>query len=207
MARLPKRYENQPELVAAVLKARTIQMEDGDDKAMIYLVDEYGMGESSASRCLNNETFIYAALYPEGHDGYKIIQAERRVRDRRRARANKHRAEIIDRDDGRCQACNKRVSGRNVTIDHKDPDGPETLENLHLLCGKCNSLKNDMHWDEFQLWYQALQKRQNERPDFICKNTGLSVRGRSWKEAGCSIPYICSINKECCVDEEGETDG
>ena len=87
------------------------------------------------------------------------------------------------------------------TLDHKDPEGPETLENIHLLCRRCNTLRGKRTWEEFQQaeekWRKRLSEIQNARPDFICKRTGLSVKERSWKVAGCVLAGICEIAQEC----------
>ena len=177
-------------------------METEDTSAAIkQLMERHPMSLTSATRVLDDKTFQYAALYPEGHPGLEAIRAEQRAKSRRLGRLRKIRPQVIERDDSRCQNCNKRVKGNSATLDHKDPEGPETLENIHLLCRACNTLKGQMSWDEFRRsqeeWQAQVQKRQSERPDFICKQTGLSVRGRSWKEAGCFTPDLCLPEKEC----------
>ena len=202
MAKIPAHYVDQPELVEAVIEARRVQMETEDTTfAIEWLMEHHPMSVKAATRALEDETFQYTALYPEGHPGLEALRAEQRVKSRRSNNMKKLRPQIIDRDDGRCQSCNKRVKGNDATIDHKDPEGPETLENLHLLCRSCNTLKGKRSWEEFQKEQEErrahFQQIQNERPDFICKQTSLSVRGRSWKEAGCLSPEICSPSQEC----------
>ena len=196
MAKIPSQYNNQPELVAAVIEARRVQMETEDTAfAIEWLQEHHGMSFESATRVLEDKTFRYPALYPEGHPGLEAMRAEQRAKGRRRYRLAKLRPAIIDRDDGRCQACGKRVDGRDAALDHKDPEGPETLDNIHLLCQRCNTLKGRRSWEDFQKeqeeWRAKIDRVQNARPDFICKKTGLSVRGKSWKEAGCVSPDIC----------------
>ncbi len=202
MAKIPERYADQPELVANVIEARRLQMETEDTAlATQWLMEHQGMSLHAATRVLDDQTFQYAALYPEGHPGLDAMRAEQRAKNRRSYNMKKLRAQVIDRDDSRCQNCNKRVKGTDATLDHKDPEGPETLENIHLLCRACNTLKGKRTWDEFQReqeeWRTRVEKIQNERPDFVCKQTGLSVRGRSWSEAGCLSPDICLPYKEC----------
>ena len=203
MAQIPQQYANQPALVAAVIDARRVQMETEDNASAIEWLMEHHSSFSldSAKRVLEDETFRYVALYPEGHPGLEAMRAELRANGRRAYRLKKLRPQVIDRDDSRCQNCNKRVEGRDASLDHKDPEGPETLENIHLLCRKCNTLKGKRSWDEFRKdqeeWEVRIKERQLNRPDFICKQTSLSVRGRSWKEAGCLSPDMCSVMKEC----------
>ena len=198
MAQIPERYREQPELVFAVIDARRVQMETEDTAfAIEWLMEHYSsFSLDSAKRVLEDETFRYVALYPEGHPGLEAMRAEQRTKGRRAYRLKKLRPQIIDRDDGRCQNCNKRVEGRDASLDHKDPEGLETLENIHLLCRKCNALKGKRSWDEFQKdqkeWEAHIKERQLHRPDLICKQTGLSVRGRSWKEAGDAYLLICA---------------
>lgn len=202
MAKIPERYADQPELVANVIEARRLQMETEDTAlAAEWLMEHQGMSLHSATRVLDDQTFQYAALYPEGHPGLDAMRAEQRAKSRRSYNMKKLRAQIINRDGSRCQNCNKRVKGADATLDHKDPEGPETLENIHLLCRACNTLKGKRTWDEFQReqeeWRTQVEKIQNERPDFICQQTRLSVRGRSWGEAGCLSPDICLPREEC----------
>ena len=193
---------NQPELVGAVVEARKVQMETEDTAfAIEWLMEHYPMSLQSATRVLEDETFQYVGLYPEGHPGLEALRAQQRAKGRRAYQLSKLRSQVIERDDSRCQNCNKRVKGREATLDHKDPEGPATLENVHLLCRSCNTLKGKMAWEDFQKrqeeWRARVERQQNERPDFICKQTGLSVQGRSWKAAGCLSPDLCLLSKEC----------
>ena len=202
MPKIPPYYADKPELVNAIIEARTVQMETEDTAfAIEWLMEHHNISLTSAERALEDQTFRHPALYPEGHAGLEAIRAEQRAKGRRSYQLKKLRPQIIDRDDSRCQNCNARVKGASATLDHKDPEGPSTLENLHLLCRKCNTLKGNQSWEEFQKkqeeWKTQIQERQNARPDFICKQTGLSVKGRSWKEAGCLSPDICRRSEEC----------
>ena len=206
VAKIPRQFADQPEMVNAIIEARRLQMEiEDEDHAIERLVELYpSMSLDSAARVLNDETFRYVALYPEGHPGLKALMAETRAENRRKYRLNKLRPQVIDRDDSRCQNCQRRVKGREATLDHKDPEGAETLENIHLLCRSCNSIKRKRPWAEFQAeqerFKEQVKKAQNERAHFICDRTGLSVTGRSWKEAGCVHPEICNPAKACCND-------
>ena len=121
------------------------------------------------------------------------------MKGRRNYQLKKLRPQIIDRS--RCQNCNARVKGAGAILDPKDPEDPSTLENLHLLCRKCNTLKGNLTWEEFRKqqeeWQARLAERQNARPGITCQQTGLSVKGRSWKEAGCLSPSLCVISGQC----------
>ena len=211
MAKIPERYADQPELVAAVIEARTVQMETEDTAfAIEWLQEHQAMSIESAARVLEDKTFRYPALYPEGHPGLEAMRAEQRAKGRRAYRLTKLRPTIIDRDDGRCQACGKRVEGGDATLDHKDPEGPETLENIHLLCKSCNTLKGKRTWGEFKKaekeWRAQVESRQATRPDIICKQTGLSIKGRTWKESGCTNPGMCMAVNECMPNMDRFTD-
>jgi 5-methylcytosine-specific restriction endonuclease McrA len=53
------------------------------------------------------------------------------------------RAAVYVRDGGVCQKCG---TDKNLTMDHKHPwslGGPDTVENLQVLCRSCNSSKGD----------------------------------------------------------------
>ncbi len=64
---VPARYVNEPTLVAAVIDARPVQMETEDTAfAIEWLMEHYPMSLTSAERVLQDETFQYASLYPEG---------------------------------------------------------------------------------------------------------------------------------------------
>ena len=201
--KIPERYESQPELVAAIIEARRVRMETEDTAfAVEWLLDCHPkMSIDSATRVLNDETFRFVGLYPPGHPGLEAMKAERRAKGRRGYNLQKLRPQVIDRDGSRCQFCNKRVEGREAQLDHKEPEGPDTLENIHLLCSKCNVIKGKRSWDTFLTeeaeWRAGLERVQNARPDFTCKQTGLSVRGRSWADAGCLSPWFCKIIAEC----------
>ena len=199
---VPERYASQPGLVIAIIDARKVQMETEDTPfAIEWLMEHYPMSLASAEKALNDETFRYKGLYPDGHPGLDAMLAEQRAKGRRAYQLTKLRPQIIDRDDSRCQGCNKRVAGRDATLDHKDPEGPATLDNVHLLCQRCNTVKGKGTWEEFQQERARVESAQAARPDFICEQTGLSVRGRSWKEAGCFNPSSCRSVSSCVASK------
>ena len=75
MAKIPPPVTaDQPELVAAVIEARKIQMETEDTPfAIEWLMEHHPMSLNSATRVLEDATFQYAALYPEGHPGLESL--------------------------------------------------------------------------------------------------------------------------------------
>ena len=201
-AKIPAKFADQPELVNAVIGARQIQMDtEDDDEALDFLMRNYPMTVDSATKVIQDQTFRYVALYPEGHFGLEALRAENRVKSRRQTALRKIKPEVIERDDSRCQSCNRRVWGKDVSLDHKDPEGPTTLENVHLLCGSCNTIKGRRTWEEFLEdkieWESGLKRTQNNRPNVICEQSGLSIKGRSWKESGCLSPDICKQESRC----------
>ncbi len=51
-----------------------------------------------------------------------------------------------------CPYCNKIIEPLSFSIDHKIPknrDGSNSLDNLHLVCIKCNKVKGDLTDEEF----------------------------------------------------------
>lgn len=196
MPKVPNWIE--PQLAETVLKARQIQLEtDDDSQAVAYLLDNWRMSEESAWKCIEGKTFRHRALLPEGHPVLEEIRVEARLKSRRNAGLRKLRPVIMERDNGRCQNCGKR----DAALDHKDPEGETVEDNLILLCQRCNTIKSNRTWDEFQEekkeFLARVKAQQDARPDFICHQTGLSVRGRSWKEAGCLTPDLCQLTETC----------
>ena len=141
MPKVPNWIE--PQLAETVLKARQIQLEtDDDSQAVAYLLDNWRMSEGSAWKCIEGETFRHRALLPEVHPVLEEIKVEARLKSRRNAPLRKLRPVIIERDNGRCQNCDKRVTGRDAALDHKDPEGETVEDNLILLCQRCNTVCN-----------------------------------------------------------------
>jgi hypothetical protein len=70
-----------------------------------------------------------------------VVAAEHR---RRRAHvSHHHRAELLERDGHQCNAC---PATDDLTIDHIIPitkGGTDDLDNLRILCRRCNSSKKD----------------------------------------------------------------
>ena len=60
-------------------------------------------------------------------------------KSRRAANLRKIRHYILNRDNNRCQECSIYITGSDATLDHIDPNGPESPENIQLLCRSCNS--------------------------------------------------------------------
>ena len=50
---------------------------------------------------------------------------------------------LYAKQNGICNGCAKGFDSRNLTVDHKIPDGNDDMNNLQLLCGSCNSVKGD----------------------------------------------------------------
>lgn len=63
----------------------------------------------------------------------------RNRKGRRAANLQKIRPDILNRDNNRCQECSTYITGADATLDHIDPDGPESPDNIQLLCRSCNS--------------------------------------------------------------------
>ena len=166
MAKLPKQYRNQPELVQAVIEARRIQMTTNDDQAAItWLTEHYPtMSTASATRAIEHLTFQYVAMYPDGHPRIEELNAELRERTRRSKIRQGMRLQVVERDGNQCRHCSKPVTGHNSVLDPKDPEKGHNVENLHLLCNRCHLLKEDMSWGQFQLeWKTRFGDRYTKR--------------------------------------------
>ena len=117
MPKIPHYYADKPELVNAIIEARTVQMETEDTAfAIEWLMEHHPMSLTSAERALEDQTFRHPVLYPEGHPGLEAIRAEQRAKSRRSYQLKKLRPQIIDRDDSRCQNCNARVTTRTPKV-------------------------------------------------------------------------------------------
>ncbi len=60
----------------------------------------------------------------------------------RDARSLNKRA-LFARQNGICNGCKKEFDFGNLTVDHKIPDGNNDMDNLQLLCSRCNSVKGN----------------------------------------------------------------
>ena len=106
----------------AIIEARTVQMETEDTAfAIEWLMEHHPMSLTSVERVLEDQTFRYPVLYPEGHPGLEAIRAEQRAKRRRNYQLKKLRPQIIDRDDSRCENWNVRVNGAGATWTTRTP--------------------------------------------------------------------------------------
>ena len=102
----------------------------------------------------NRETIAKATI---GGVAAGVAWLERR-KGPRKASDDLRRA-VIARDESRCVYCKKKVWGRQLHIDHKQPwtrGGKTEYENLQVTCWQCNREKGDMTDKE----YRRLRQRQ-----------------------------------------------
>ena len=59
-----------------------------------------------------------------------------------------NRRKIYERDNYECQYCGEKLREDNITLDHKDPRGSNSKENLVTCCLECNSIKRDKTFEE-----------------------------------------------------------
>ena len=55
----------------------------------------------------------------------------------------------------RCYYCRRRITQKNITIDHlypRDFGGVSITNNLEPACSKCNSQKSNMNQFEYEIW-------------------------------------------------------
>ena len=145
-----RRHPYTKEVADTVLKARCLLEETGNPAVAAALLTDM-MSLDSAEKCLDYRTFRYVAMIPEGHPIKAELRAKAAANQRRLYHTRKHRAAVIERDGGRCQRCGKEVSGRNATLDHIDPNGPNELANLRVYCRSCNSSKNRLSDEQVSL--------------------------------------------------------
>ena len=75
------------------------------------------------------------------------FNSRKKINNKRRAPTQEIKHAVFRRDGGRCQRCG---TTKNLQYDHKIPysrGGETTIDNLQLLCKKCNQRKKDkMIW-------------------------------------------------------------
>lgn len=65
-------------------------------------------------------------------------------RPQRRASYRSNLVDLVIRDGPDCRGCGRRLSGRDMTIDHVRPQaagGSDRLDNLQIMCAACNASK------------------------------------------------------------------
>jgi hypothetical protein len=77
------------------------------------------------------------------------------IRDKRRNASPLQKCQVLIRDKGVCQLCNRPLDNLDYHIDHIFPwikGGPTILSNLQLLCSKCNIIKGALDLTDY--WEQ-----------------------------------------------------
>ena len=100
------------------------------DSNLWVICDSFFIGQGSTILSFNYVSFNYV----------------RRVRRLIAIQSNYRGVHNVDAglQQGRCNGCKVKFPFRNMTVDHVRPQsrgGTDHLENLHLLCNYCNSLK------------------------------------------------------------------
>jgi len=81
------------------------------------------------------------------------------VSERAKKNIKSRRQRVIKRDESTCQICFKKLSPREITMDHKIPKsrgGANTYENLRVACSPCNNLRGNDDPD----WMHGLHSRR-----------------------------------------------
>lgn len=102
----------------------------------------------------------------------KYRATEKRSASRQRRRSALYSAEgshtndellLLRENQKHCVSCGTKFSPETPsTVDHKTPlcrGGSNSIENLHLLCGPCNSSKRDKTWEEYLEWRTTKSSR------------------------------------------------
>ena len=131
---------------SVVVEARRIDMTEGRNAALQNL-NAHGMGghasndHRSARRMLDYETFRYIDCIPKEAP---LWREQRRLEDAaiaRRKLARQFKPQLLEKSGGKCEWCERPVSGSNATVDHIDPDAGNEIVNLAILCRSCNARK------------------------------------------------------------------
>lgn len=199
---------------AIVSTARCIDMHDGREKAIDYLIATglggwEGNGHRSANRILDYQTFKYIDCIPKEHP---LWREQRQLEDlaiNRRAEARKIRPYLMERSGSRCEWCGNSVSGRDATVDHIDPEGGNEPENLALLCRSCNSRKSRGSLERLQGIEESHARRAEWDRQMNCPChhygcfpdcTGCQMCGH---DENTSPPrLVCDVGQDCATPAE-----
>ena len=96
----------------------------------------------------------------------------RKEKERLSAAARKHKRLLGDRQGWLCPYCGRDVSGKDVQVDHRDPEGTSEPNNLDLLCRSCNNSKHSRTPEEYQKWLAAEYRAQKGILDAVGKSQG-----------------------------------
>ena len=160
MAKLPKQYDNQPELVNAITEARS-QMDTGDTPSAIeWLTQHQGSGQQPEP--LNVQ---YIAMYPEGHSRVRTLHGRRAYR----AASAKGYVSWYFGDE-------LSQSGYNTLW-----TTPETSWEPTFGLSQMPHSHGKHSWDNFQIWWKRL---------FVATKHSLLLKNRDglWtKKANCTL--------------------
>ena len=91
--------------------------------------------------------------------------------------SNRKRRSIYEKTQGRCYLCGELVRYNSFEVDHKVPlskGGTDDLDNLYCSCHKCNTIKQNIFYDDFMetisqifMYQMKIQSRDNLRLKFI----------------------------------------
>ena len=87
---------------------------------------------------------------------------------------NTKRAQVYAKYDGCCAYCGRRITFRELDIDHfvpKSKGGGNELQNLFPSCQRCNRMKADLTIEEFR---KEIASRANLLQDHVAVAYGLA---------------------------------
>lgn len=104
-----------------------------DGRVPAFMVEEFGADDAQAAE------LVACGLWREVPDGWRFVHWRKsQDGDYRRNIRKSVRAAVMARDERRCVLCG---STQNLSLDHivryRD-DGPDTVDNLRVLCMPCN---------------------------------------------------------------------
>ena len=138
-------------------------------------------------------------LIPLGFDLWMQLtnKSSRRVAPRqRRAWPKGTKEHLLRRYGQRCRYCGSRFAAHLLEIDHMDPHsrgGPDDVNNLQLLCRRCNGRKGDQSDQEFRRRFATLVPGRRLTPpsppvrqssfDAVARTTTISNELRAFRQS------------------------
>ena len=156
---------------ALITTARQIDMDDGRDAAVDYLISVdmggyEGNGRRSAHRILDYATFRYINCVPRSHPLWREWRDAEDAAIKRNQEARRYKDVLLERSRGTCEWCKSPLTPRAAQVDHIDPNGGSELSNLAILCRSCNSRKSNHSLDTLERIETAQAKRAEEMHDW-----------------------------------------
>ena len=111
-----------------------------------FYAKRFGVNPMTVIMVATGQSYRRPKASPEGHPLKLAINAENAAQQRLRYQAQKHRKEVGEAQGWKCRYCQRDLSGKGTSaLDHIIPvtkGGTSDLNNLQLLCRRCNIRKS-----------------------------------------------------------------